>query len=554
MSKVKLNDGLSKRKIELWNQGKFLYKNKQKEEIEVEIPFSNEIIDINLKPDETKDFISFFKNIKRSLSNSKNELIWDEYQTPIKNQKNRNTCSVFAFVAAIEARYKRDYGLELDLSEQYCWHLYKSVGFAYPRRYLYESSSSYFDGGNAREIQKLANFVIPLEKYCLYLDRDEMKKLRDSIPNTGTLTWKKDPAQNTITQDQIDRFERSFKYIPIKAIQNAKYGVEEYQKLGNETCRSPEKIEQLLCNNFDIIINYKPNWRRDEAGVFRYKNLNRKFHVSLIVGYNRTEKFFYVKNSWGENGLLKVDYEVFEKTAAGGSIVKKVRDPEKPILKGNFIGIWLMNHDGQNGKLIIRRYTYTHNSITRLGHYITPNGTRKAVNGKFHNNGRTVEFYIIDQEYPSPTETNGQKFIIHQYSWDVRHCGGYTVFYGKKYGCFLRRVDYMETYGADYTIYKWIGIWNMNHDGWKGRLHLENINKTNNTYYITGKYYTNQNQRKEVTGEFNSLSSKILSLTIRFSQQNNQDFKLYFYSSDDNVFAGTTVWNDEDFGVFGERI
>ena len=42
-----------------------------------------------------------------------------QYQTPVKNQNPRGTCTNFAAVAAIEAQYKLQYGLTLDLSEQW---------------------------------------------------------------------------------------------------------------------------------------------------------------------------------------------------------------------------------------------------------------------------------------------------------------------------------------------------------------------------------------------------------------------------------------------------
>src|SRR5262249_53828249 len=55
-----------------------------------------------------------------------------QYQTPFRftvgdqsviGQGGRGTCWAFAGVAALEAAYKRKYGVTLDLSEQYTFHM-----------------------------------------------------------------------------------------------------------------------------------------------------------------------------------------------------------------------------------------------------------------------------------------------------------------------------------------------------------------------------------------------------------------------------------------------
>ena len=48
-----------------------------------------------------------------------------QYQTSIKDQGPRGTCWAFGGVAALEAAYKRKHSLELDLSEQYTFHMAK---------------------------------------------------------------------------------------------------------------------------------------------------------------------------------------------------------------------------------------------------------------------------------------------------------------------------------------------------------------------------------------------------------------------------------------------
>ncbi len=50
-----------------------------------------------------------------------------QYQTPINDQLGRDTCWAFAGVAALEAAYNRKYGIVLDLSEQYAFHIPKAM-------------------------------------------------------------------------------------------------------------------------------------------------------------------------------------------------------------------------------------------------------------------------------------------------------------------------------------------------------------------------------------------------------------------------------------------
>src|SRR4051794_38525581 len=52
------------------------------------------------------------------------------HQTGFRSQGGRDTCTVFATTAAVEAAYKRIYGLDLDLSEQFLHHFQKSFWLA----------------------------------------------------------------------------------------------------------------------------------------------------------------------------------------------------------------------------------------------------------------------------------------------------------------------------------------------------------------------------------------------------------------------------------------
>jgi hypothetical protein len=81
------------------------------------------------KPEETQAYLDRYPPPVQPTSQSleaqslPTSVDLSQYQTPVKHQFGRGTCTNFAAVAAIEAQYKRQYGLTLDLSEQWVTHL-----------------------------------------------------------------------------------------------------------------------------------------------------------------------------------------------------------------------------------------------------------------------------------------------------------------------------------------------------------------------------------------------------------------------------------------------
>lgn len=352
------------------------------------------------------------------------QVLWDEFQTGIRNQSSRNTCSGFAMVAAIEARYKRDYGLDLDLSEQFFWHCYKSTGISYPpKTFKYENQSSFWGGGNSQGVKHAVNFSIPLEEHCPYLSGSAMTALKNQIPAAGGLQWKGDPALNTVTQDEVDAFEYSPPlYIPHSARQNAKYGIKSYQLFSPAEIRDTSNLERLLAWGNEVIVDANLKWKTNppSTGVREYDStVSGGYHVFLVVGYDRDQQVFYIKNSWNEPGLIRVNYEFAENCFSHGSIVTSVTDPKTPNRKNRAIGKWNMNHDGWKGSLTIRRFSKEDNQITRLGHYKASDGSLKAINGNFIYDGSGIQFYLTDGENTDPTVQTGQQFTINVYSWDI---------------------------------------------------------------------------------------------------------------------------------------
>ena len=497
------------------------------------------------------------------LEGKPTQVLWDEYQTPIRNQRNRNTCSIFAMTAALEARYMRDYNLSLDLSEQYFWHVYKSTGVSHPKTYQYENQSSYWGGGNAHGVVSASTYAVPLEIYAPYKDGGQMNQIRQSIPAAGDLQWRSDPAQNTVTQDQVDAFEYSTKYIPTVARQHARYGIQDYILLNGADTQDPSKLECYLAEGNEVIVNVNLKWRRNTTtGIDEYDpNSAGGWHVFVLVGYDHNQEFFYVKNSWGESGFRKVHYDLMRFASNGGSVISEVTPPTQPRANGRFIGVWNMDHDGWKGKLTIRRAPKLGDPATRLGHYKKPDGTKYAVNGLAIDQGRGIQFTVHTSEYNDLGQMSGQMYYADIYSWDVNYASGYTDYYGTPFGLFLTRHDHIAPYGNNFHRGKWIGSWDMNHDGWRGTLHITNVYPTYQFSFpswtirwnILGSYEDLAGSIKNVSGSLTPGREHELKMNVQFSASNHQPFTLYYHTWDEDFFSGFTHWGGHRFGAHGEQ-
>ncbi len=482
---------------------------------------------------------------------------WRKFQTPIRNQMNRNTCSGFAKIAAIEARYMRDFDQNLDLSEQYFWHTYKSTGVDFPRKYLYENQSSFWGGGNGRNLDTAKMYAIPLETDVPYRTQGEMEAIRDSIPAAGDLEWRSKAEDNKVTQAEVDAFEYSTQYIPLAARQNARYGVKSYVSLDSSVTQDTEKLEQILATGHEVIVDVNLKWKLNATtGIMEWDDSrSNAWHVFLIVGYDSTNDFFWVKNSWGEADFRKVSYDFMRKASNGGSYVTEVQDPEQNALrKGRMLGVWAMDHDGWEGKLIIRRATKPDNDATRLGHYFDAQGKAKVVNGFSINDGRGVEFSIDDALENKPGTMEERRFIVNSYSWNGNYAAGSVQYSNKAYGTFLTRTKERSAYARDFNHTKWIGDWAMNHDGWKGTLSIDSFKLVDGRYTMKASYKNASGQVKAVKGTLQPGAEHIANVKIELSEGNPQEFTLYYHTWTSNLFSGSTEWSGKSFGVHAFRI
>ncbi len=90
-----------------------------KKDVEESIKIRDQILEYESKNSQNQSYSEI------STTALPRKVFLKDYQTSIKNQGGRGTCVSFAVAGAIEALYKRKYGLNLDLSEQFLNHMQK---------------------------------------------------------------------------------------------------------------------------------------------------------------------------------------------------------------------------------------------------------------------------------------------------------------------------------------------------------------------------------------------------------------------------------------------
>jgi len=130
---------------------------------------------------------------------------------------------------------------------------------------------------------------------------------------------------------------------PQKALDNQKYGYSAYkiisdQGLTGESIKNTRYLEALLYQGYDIVIGTWVSWDdKDNNGILdpvldpNGKPIGQGGHAMLVVGYNRTEQYFIVKNSWGggwgHNGYAYFHYNLIRSCFKYGFVIDTVEPP-----------------------------------------------------------------------------------------------------------------------------------------------------------------------------------------------------------------------------------
>ncbi len=250
-------------------------------------------------------------------------------QSPVKNQCTRGTCVAHASCGVLEAF---DH-IPDDLSEQYLHYKFNE-----------------FIGRPHNQDQGLKT-----TDAAKYLARSDGKISLES-------EW-----PYLCNQSQVNSLVSAGTYgPPSDATGNQTYGIKYYKiiqdnGLTGESIKNTRYLESLLYQGYNIVIGTWVAWQdTDNDGILepRFSNGNPIYqggHAMLVVGYNKNQNYFIVKNSWGagwgHSGYAYLSYDYIRTYFKYGFVVKQPVPYEPQSVPG---------------RLLRAAYSYSKISRTRL--------------------------------------------------------------------------------------------------------------------------------------------------------------------------------------------
>ncbi|NOU30357.1 MAG: C1 family peptidase [Polyangiaceae bacterium] len=445
------------------------------------------------------------------------------YQTGFRNQGGRDTCTVFATVAAVEAAYKHKYGLNLDLSEQYLHHMQKSYWLdptaQLPTPDIQPESNG---GGNVPwQFTTLGFYGLPPESTLPYIGDVAWQ-------NIGAWTSPSGPLIQT-NQRALDDFMLSpapvtyytptpitAAVLPQTALEGARYRPTSVKSASYADLTNLAWYKAELAAGREIAFDFalsSPD--PSNNGIWDPGSTFVANHAMLIVGYNDVKQAFYVKNQWGTGAFDLFAYSWITGGAVySATTVLDVADPytafgaaQNPQLT---LGRWNLDYDGWRGTLDIYRLATP--GGRRVGTYFGPDGVARRVNGYI--TGNTFDFYIDLANPNQPvTALSGMHFRTYVYAQETGTMAGImTGLDGNRWTAIAQKGTWpsgIARSGAWLGAAAYSGRWQLDTDGVRGTLAIE----ANASGQITGTYTNASGTTVAVTGQVTA-DPRIFSLSI----------------------------------------
>ncbi|SEB19965.1 hypothetical protein [Variovorax sp. YR216] len=313
-------------------------------------------------------------------------------QTPFKNQSDRGTCWAFAGASALEAAYHRHFGLTLDLSEEYIFHMGKTFALnrtaaGGPVTQPVENNSSLTGFQGAGDIaKKLSENAVPNEALAPYLP--SQAALTGILPTLGFAG-----VASLVSQEDFDAIEFCEQHIPLIARVNCRYRATGFASLGGNP--DIEGLENVILSNREVICDVQ-HLTAPVGG-----------HVLTLIGFDSDRKVFIAKNHWGENKFIEIAYQNDPNwQILSGWYITGVVDPTFVQNQACWLGNWRVKTRNGDFRMLLRRSEDfpAPGQPTRLGHAYMADG-RHDVNGQFMDNGRRLSAFIASGTAPTQPGT-----------------------------------------------------------------------------------------------------------------------------------------------------
>ncbi|MBV1911635.1 MAG: DUF5011 domain-containing protein [Kangiellaceae bacterium] len=499
-------------------------------------------------------------------------------QTNFKKQLSRNTCVSFAVVAALEAAYKRQFDLELDLSEQFVNHMQKNVSIIRdnPQVPYRENQLGFWAGSSVSYLLHLlhAGYRVPTEESHKYVGLANFGNTRQDGDNPlmnfrNDNILQKDVNDINLSAHEVNyNIPSDFEHIalPINASYRAKYGIESYARVIPGELNNLEIYKELISRSYELIVQVRLATDPTPGnGIMDPSENLTSSHGVVFIGYDDEERIFLVKNSWSSTDFEKWSYDwVTEGLVSDASFINRIKEdyesPDSNDMPQRFIGRWHINMDGLRGELDITRLPGSYQSLNgrddnRIGAYYAEDGSVYRVNGQFF--GDRFRFYFDENEPNLDYEgLQGHRFDAYFRYFSIfaerdhYHIAGTMLDAddGEVYGFYATRLDefagsrdeyYSNTAGeSPLSAESYIGTWLIG----DSRAKFHSVDNDLGIVYGKVSNFTYEEEVSAVLSEGN----RRITFNVNEDVFDYQNFTGYLFTKELGIFSGELVQKPTD--------